>query len=100
MDSTAGWGGQPDSIQRLFSSIINNKWMKHQRWSNWTKLEFQWKETDLTGAELVDQQRASLRVLSAVEAVQLSGHLIQLFVGVVELSQELRVCPLRKHKDA
>lgn len=58
------------------------------------------KETDLTGAELVDQQRASLRVLPAVEAVQLSGHLIQLFVGVVELSQELRVCPLHKHKDA
>lgn len=50
---------------------------------------------DLTGSELVDQQGTSLRVLPAVEAVQLSGHLVQLFISVVELGQELRVRPLQ-----
>lgn len=49
---------------------------------------------DLTRSELVDQQCTSLRVFPAVEAVQLSGHLIQLLVSVVELGQELRVRPL------
>lgn len=51
---------------------------------------------DLTGPELVDQQGASLRVLPSIEAVQLRGHLVQLFIGVVELGQELRVRPLRR----
>lgn len=52
---------------------------------------------DLTGAKLVDQQGASLRVFPAVEAVQLCGHLVQLLIGVVELGQELSVCPLHKN---
>lgn len=54
--------------------------------------------TDLAGPELVDQQRASLRVLPAVQAVQLSGHLVELFVGIVELGQKLRVRPLFRGK--
>lgn len=53
--------------------------------------------TDLTGSELVDQQGASLGVLPAVEAVQLSGHLVELFISVVELCQELRVRPLHRN---
>lgn len=52
---------------------------------------------DLTGAELIDQQGASLRVFPAVEAVQLCGHLVQLFISVVELGQELRVRPLHRN---
>lgn len=58
---------------------------------------------DLTRSELVDQQGTSLRVLPAVEAIQLGGHLIQLFISVVELGQELRVRPLhgntKRHKE-
>lgn len=53
--------------------------------------------TNLTGTELVDQQGTSLRVLPAVEAVQLSGHLVQLFISVVELGQELGVRPLHRN---
>lgn len=52
---------------------------------------------DLTGAELIDQQGTSLRVFPAVEAVQLCGHLVQLFISVVELGQELRVRPLHRN---
>lgn len=52
---------------------------------------------DLTGAELVDQQGASLRVFPAVEAVQLCGHLVQLLISVVELGQELSVRPLHRN---
>lgn len=52
---------------------------------------------DLTGSELVDQQGTSLRVLPSVKAVQLSGHLVQLFIGIVELCQELRVRPLQRN---
>lgn len=52
---------------------------------------------DLTGAKLVDQQGASLRVFPAVEAVQLRGHLVQLLISVVELGQELRVRPLHRN---
>lgn len=54
---------------------------------------------NLTRAELVDQQGTSLRVFPAVEAVQLSGHLIQLFISVVELGQELRVRPLHRNRE-
>lgn len=53
---------------------------------------------DLTRPELVDQQGTSLRFFPAIEAVQLSGHLIQLFISVVELGQELRVGPLQTDK--
>lgn len=53
--------------------------------------------TDLTGSELVDQEGTPLRVLPAVQAVQFSGHLVQLFISVVELGQELRVCPLHRN---
>lgn len=52
--------------------------------------------TDLTGSELVDQQSTSLRVLPAVQAVQFSGHLVELLISVIELCQELRVRPLRR----
>lgn len=52
---------------------------------------------DLTGSELVDQQGASLGVLPAIKAVQLGGHLVQFFIGVVELGQELRVRPLHRN---
>lgn len=52
---------------------------------------------DLTGAKLVDQQGASLGVFPAVECVQLCGHLVQLLISVVELGQELGVCPLHKN---
>lgn len=53
--------------------------------------------TDLTGAKLVDQQGASLRVFPAVEAVQLCGNLVQLLISVVELGQELSVRPLHRN---
>lgn len=53
---------------------------------------------DLTRSELVDQQGTSLRFFPAIEAVQLSGHLIQLIISVVELGQELRVRPLHTNK--
>lgn len=59
--------------------------------------------TDLTGSELVDQQSTSLRVLPAIQAVQLSGHLVELLISVIELCQELRVRPLcrdtNKHEE-
>ena len=54
--------------------------------------------SDLAGPELVDQQRASLRVLPAVQTVQLHGHLVQLLVCIVELGQELGVRPLRRER--
>lgn len=61
----------------------------------------QWKfcllSANLTGSELVDQQGTSLRVLPAVKTIQLCGHLVQLFIGVIELGQELRVCPLHRN---
>lgn len=65
-----------------------------ERWWLWA---CQFLLADLTRSELVDQQGTSLRVFPAIEAIQLSGYLIQLFVSVVELGQELRVRPLHRN---
>lgn len=51
--------------------------------------------THLAGAELADEQRAPLRVLPPVQAVQLGSHLVQLLVRIVELGKQLRVRPLQ-----
>lgn len=50
----------------------------------------------LTGSELVDQQSTPLRVLPAIQAVQFCGHLVEFLISIVELGQELRVCPLQR----
>lgn len=47
--------------------------------------------THLAGAELADEQRAPLRVLAPVQAVQLGCHLVQLLVRIVELGQQMWV---------
>lgn len=67
MDSIVG--GKLTPFKRLFSSIINNKWMKYQWSSNWTNCNFSqvkkkqeddhfgcnsFSHTDLTRPELVD----------------------------------------------
>ena len=51
--------------------------------------------TVLTVAQLVHEARAALRLLSAVERVQLRRHAVQRLVGVEELRQQALVLPLR-----
>ena len=49
----------------------------------------------LARPQFVDEARAPLRVLSAVEGVQLGGHGVQVQVGEVEASDQGLVRPLR-----
>lgn len=52
----------------------------------------------LAMSQLIDEGRASLWLLSAVERVQLAGHPVERLVGVKKLSQQTRVISLQENR--